>query len=267
MPTFTVDSSYKGPRSFTLSVYLINRGIKQIFKPRSKVFITVDLDKHMVFIHKEYTTDNVKDAFSFAEISQVIPDISRRHENRYYTDVLAYERSYRFLFKNINEWYIFTEAFRHIHRDHSQDTLFTTNESYLQFVISYFSDKKANEYDFQSPDAVKMIDSRSDSGDEDQTTKEKYINDRAPDTIYSADVANEDRNRDKIMQEGNMGEGLTKNQENQLHRTDGDRFNPNNPNFDKTIAVNVDKNATESTDIGNDGQQKDLHQEATSNLK
>lgn len=269
MPTYKIDKAYTGPQVITLSVYLMNRGLKGIFKPRSKIYVTVDLGRHMVFLHDDYVMKTPKDCFSFAEINQVNADLSKRHKEKYYTDILAYERSYRFLFKNVHEWYLFTEAFRHVHKDFSEDTLFTTNESYLQFVISYLSDQKDNKYDFESPDARRIIDSQPDSDEEGVSTAEKYSKERAPDTLYSADIAAEDQRGAKTI--GEKGENLLEKNVGpyDLNRTDGDKFNPNNPNFDKSIAVNVDNHESHYKafhETGNPINQVDLHQDAKSNL-
>lgn len=87
MATFVVDQGYKGPKTMTFSVYLMNRaGLLKIFKPKSKVYVTVDLDKHVVLIHDDYSISNgVRETFGFSEISHVTPDLSCQAKNRYYT--------------------------------------------------------------------------------------------------------------------------------------------------------------------------------------
>ena len=226
MMSFNIDKEYKGPLKFTLSVYLSNKtGILKLFKPRSKVFVTVDLVKHVVLIHKEFCiSEGIKEAFNFQEIDHVRPDLSQKDKIRFYTEVFAFQKCYRFLFKNFENWYMFTEAFRHIHKDGNREALFKTNEGYLKLAISYLEDKQRNAFDFTDEDAARVIDSRSDSGDESSHNfNTQYQHDKAPDTIYSNDAREQDRLYD------------TKH----LIRTDGNKFNPNDQEFDKTVAVNI----------------------------
>ena len=152
------------------------------------------------------------------------PDLSQREKNRFYTEVFAFQRCYRFLFKNFDNWYMFTEAFRHVHKDGNKEALFKTNEGYLKVAITYLEDKQRNAFNFTDEDAARVIDSRSDSdGEEIKNLKNQYHHEKALDTIYSIDADEQDRKYDSS----------------HLIRTDGNKFNPNNQEFDKTVAVNI----------------------------
>lgn len=123
------------------------------------------------------------------------------------------DRSYRFLFRNIHDWYHFTEAFRHIHKNGEKEGLFQTNEGYLKFVIAYIEDQNKNKYEFNQEDSLRVIESRSDSGDESTINSTQYQKDRAPDTVYSTDSVGQNNNPP-------------------LKKYEGDKFNPNNVQFD-----------------------------------
>lgn len=136
---FSIDTAFVTDMVITANVMMKKKGnLIDNLKLTRKRLATLDIARCCIDLHQhEGDEAPEKDHYQLKYITAIVPDLSKATENKFTTEIVMREKKIDLIFSSLEEWYRFTEPFRHIHKFGDAKTMLQVDQPYLDFVRVY----------------------------------------------------------------------------------------------------------------------------------